>query len=93
MVLFLMCGLWVNTEELLKRILTFPVPVKISNAGKRSPDGKFLEAIYNREIARRVVADLRDRGYDAALLVPEEEDIPLKERVRRVNAACSAPNG
>ena len=59
----------------------------LNTSGKRSPDGKFLEAIYNREIARRVVADLRDRGYDAALLVPEEEDIPLKERVRRVNAA------
>ena len=58
--------------------------------GKRSPDGKFLEAIYNREIARRVVADMQDRGYDAELLVPEEEDIPLKERVRRVNAHCQA---
>ena len=47
-----------------------------------SPDGKFLEAIYNREIARRVDADLRDRDYDAELLVPEDEDIPLKESVR-----------
>ena len=28
---------------------------------------------------------LRLRGYDAQLLVPEEEDIPLKERVRRAN--------
>ena len=58
--------------------------------GKRSPDGKFREYAYNREIAKRIVADLIDRGYDAELLVPEEEDIPLKERVRRVNAACSA---
>ena len=58
--------------------------------GKRSPDGKFLEATYNREIAKRIVAELQNKGYDAELLVPEEEDIPLKERVRRVNAACSA---
>ena len=56
--------------------------------GKRSPDGKFREYAYNREIAKRIVADLIDRGHDAELLVPEEEDIPLKERVRRVNAAC-----
>ena len=56
--------------------------------GKRSPDGKFLEATYTREIARRVVADLKDRGYNAQLLVPETQDIPLSERVRRVNAAC-----
>ena len=57
--------------------------------GKRSPDGKFLEAAYNREIARRVVADLTDRGYDAELLVPEDNDIPLEERVRRANAHCN----
>ena len=47
-----------------------------------------LRAFYNREIAKRVVADLVDRGYDAELLVPEENDISLEERVRRVNAAC-----
>ena len=58
--------------------------------GKRSPDGTFLEATYNREIAKRIVAELQNKGYDAELLVPEEEDIPLKERVRRVNAHCQA---
>ena len=57
--------------------------------GKRSPDGKFLEYAYNREIARRVVADLTDRGYNAQLLVPDPEDIPLTERVRRINAHCN----
>ena len=56
--------------------------------GKRSPDGKFLEYAYNREIATRIVADLTDRGYNAQLLVPETEDIPLTERVRRINAHC-----
>ena len=60
----------------------------LMTAGKRSPDGQFREAFYNREIARRVVADLRDRGHDAELLVPEDDDISLIERVRRVNAAC-----
>ena len=60
----------------------------LMTAGKRSPDGQFREAFYNREIARRVVSDLRDRGLDAELLVPEDDDISLAERVRRVNAAC-----
>ena len=60
----------------------------LMTAGKRSPDGQFCEAFYNREIARRVVADLRDRGLDAELLVPEDDDISLVERVKRVNAAC-----
>ena len=60
----------------------------LMTAGKRSPDGQFREAFYNREIAKRVVADLMDRGYDAELLVPEDDDISLAERVRRVNTAC-----
>lgn len=60
----------------------------LMTAGKRSPDGQFREAFYNREIARRIVADLQDRGYDAELLVPEEDDISLSERVRRINTAC-----
>jgi N-acetylmuramoyl-L-alanine amidase len=60
----------------------------LMTAGKRSPDGLFREPFYNREIARRVVSDLRDRGLDAELLVPKDDDISLAERVRRINAAC-----
>lgn len=60
----------------------------LMTAGKRSPDGLFREAFYNREIARKVVADLLDRNLDAELLVPEDDDISLAERVRRVNAYC-----
>ena len=61
----------------------------LNTPGKRSPDGTFLEASYNREIAKRIVADLTDRGYDAQLLVPEDHDIPLSERAKRVNIVCS----
>ena len=57
-------------------------------AGKRSPDGQFREYHYNRIVARRVTAKLQELGYDAELLVPEDDDIPLKERCRRVNAWC-----
>ena len=57
-------------------------------AGKRSPDGRLLEWAYNREIARRVVAGLSSLGLDAELLVPEDEDISLYERCRRVNRLC-----
>ena len=57
----------------------------LDTPGKRSPDGRFLEAVYTREIARRAVADLIDRDYNAQLLVPEDNDISLEERVRRVN--------
>ena len=57
-------------------------------AGKRSPDGQFREYYYNRIVARRVTAKLQALGYDAELLVPEDDDIPLKERCRRVNTWC-----
>ncbi len=57
-------------------------------SGKRSPDDSLREAFYNREIARRVVQDFQTKNLDAQLLVPEDDDIPLKERTRRVNASC-----
>ena len=57
----------------------------IETPGKRSPDGTLLEYAYNRKIARAVVEHLTLRGYDAKLLVPEETDISLEERVRRAN--------
>ena len=60
----------------------------LDTPGKHSPDGTFREAIYTRQIAQRIVSDLQDRDYDAELLVPEDDDISLIERVRRVNAAC-----
>lgn len=55
---------------------------------KRSPDGQFREPFYNHENASKVVADLLDRNLDEELLVPEDDDIALAERVRRINEAC-----
>lgn len=56
--------------------------------GKCSPDKKFREYAYNREIAAEVVNGLKKLGYDAELLVPEIHDVSLEERVRRVNTTC-----
>lgn len=60
----------------------------ILTKGKRSPDGKLLEYAYTRELARQIVKILQYRGYDSELLVPEDDDIPLSERVRRINEIC-----
>lgn len=57
--------------------------------GKRSRDGRLLEWAYSREIACRLVASLKARGIDAEQIVPENTDISLKERCRRVNAICA----
>ncbi len=62
----------------------------INTPGKRSPDGRFLEYAYNRELAARIVSKLTENNYDAFLLVPELEDVALSERVRRENAISAA---
>ena len=62
----------------------------IQTKGKRSPDGTLLEYAYTRDLARRIVSILKSRGSDSELLVPEDDDIPLSERVRRTNAHCQA---
>ena len=58
----------------------------INTPGKCSPDKSLYEWQFNREI----VAMLCERLYgleniQTVILVPEENDVPLKERVRRVN--------
>lgn len=56
-----------------------------NTAGKRSPDGRLMEYAYTREIAERLVCELRKRGLDAERIVREEVDVPLTERCKRVN--------
>ena len=58
----------------------------INTPGKCAPDKSLYEWQWNREI----VAMLCERLYgleniQTVILVPEEHDVPLKERVRRVN--------
>ena len=50
-------------------------------AGKRSPDGRLREYAYAREMARKIAQDLKRQGIDVSLLVPEDTDVPLKERL------------
>ncbi|MBD3591497.1 N-acetylmuramoyl-L-alanine amidase [Bacteroides sp. GM023] len=53
--------------------------------GKCSPDGKLKEWAYTREIADRLVTELRKNGIDAERIVKEMIDIPLSIRCRRAN--------
>lgn len=63
-----------------------------NTAGKRSPDKRFYEYRYAREIAADVCANLQAMGYDARRIVTEEKDVPLNaganSRVKRVNDVC-----
>ena len=60
----------------------------VNTPGKRSPDGRFREYAWTREIARAIVADCKDLGYDAELLVQEEYDVCLSARCYRANCWC-----
>ena len=61
-----------------------------NTAGKCSPDKRFREYAWNREIAAKVVHRLKKLGYDVELLVPELYDVSLLERVHRVNVYCQS---
>lgn len=53
-----------------------------------SPDRRYHEWSYTRQIAAAVVQHLQYRGYNALLLTPEQYDVSLCARVERANAWC-----
>lgn len=61
----------------------------IETPGKRSIDGRLREYAWAREVASMVVDELKSYGFDADLLTPEIKDVPLRERVDRVNRYCA----
>ena len=63
----------------------------VDTQGKRSPKGEFgvlREYAFNRAIAKPLVERLKKMGFDAELVVSEDEDISLGERCRRTNRWC-----
>ena len=58
--------------------------------GKCSPNGRLREYAWSRECAKRLVAALKKKGYDAELITPEASDVKLQTRVSRVNNICKA---
>lgn len=56
-----------------------------NTCGKCSPNGVFREWSWNKDVAEKIVETLQYKGYDAVLINPEEKDISLSERVKRVN--------
>lgn len=56
--------------------------------GKHSPDKRVKEWAYTREVVHDIAECLGKMGHDVYLVTPEDRDIPLAERVRRVNAQC-----
>lgn len=57
----------------------------VNTLGKSSPDGSLKEYKYTREIVAKIHEQLTKEGIDSYILVPEENDVSLKERVTRAN--------
>lgn len=56
--------------------------------GKCSPDQRVKEWKVARELVEMIAANLMSMGYDVHRITPEDHDVPLHERVRRVNEIC-----
>ena len=61
-----------------------------NTAGKRSPDQSVLEYAYNRKMSAELYKRLSNiEGIKPIIIVPEEIDISLAERVKRINKYCN----
>lgn len=91
-----------NEENIIISCINKTIKILIDNGhgyntpGKRSPysannikpEIDFYEYLWNREIGKNIMKGLIDRGYNSELIVTEDDDISLSERVRRVNNIC-----
>lgn len=59
-----------------------------STPGKCSPDGRFKEWAYSREICKRIKAELLARGIECVIDVEGDEEKNLVNRCNIVNAYC-----
>ena len=75
--------------QIMSNKLLFDNGHGINTPGKHSPDKRLMEWEYARRVVKCVVCRLKLFGFDAEILVPEDEDISLSERVRRVNDWCN----
>lgn len=58
----------------------------VETAGKRSPDGTYLEHEFNLDMAKRLKAQLERHGVSVTLTRADEHDVSLAQRVKTANA-------
>ena len=51
------------------------------------------EGLFNRQIVQKIAYQLQNLGIDFEILVPEADDVPLRERVARTNKIHKAKGG
>ena len=52
------------------------------------PAISMYEGDFNREVVKILASKLKESGYNVHIIVPEDEDITLGERMRRANKLC-----
>ena len=87
MVILIDGGHGVTTEQNGKFSPKLDDSIKIGS--EFTNNGRFREWKYNRVISHLVVDELKDMGYDARLVTPEDGDASLSERIRRINTICN----
>lgn len=64
----------------------------VNTPGKCSPDKKLKEFQYAREIVSMLETKLKENGYKVYIVTPEQTDISLSERCKRINKVCRNNN-
>lgn len=57
----------------------------VNTKGKRSPDGRLMEWKWNRDFVELLDKRLKEEGFSTHILVPEDTDVSLTNRVLRAN--------
>lgn len=57
----------------------------VNTRGKRSPDERLLEWKWTRDFVEKLNSRLKSEGYNTFILVPEDTDVSLSNRVLRAN--------
>ena len=59
-----------------------------STPGKRSPDGKFREYLFSREVCKEIKKVLKSKGYNCVIDIEGDEEYSLANRCNIVNRYC-----
>ena len=57
----------------------------VNTKGKRSPDSRLMEWKWARDFVERLNSRLKSEGFSTYILVPEDSDVSLSNRVLRAN--------
>lgn len=84
-------AVWLNNEKEDDTTVTKKVVLDpghgVETAGKRSPDGKYLEHEFALDMAKRLERQLIRHGVEVILTRSDEHDVSLADRVKIANSA------